>query len=219
MRLLLVRHGQTSSNVTHAIDTAYPGAELTDLGHQQAELLTASLASERIDVVAASTLLRAEQTAGPVAEARGLPVMTFQGLGEVLAGDLEMLTDSDSTDTYQGVVVSWATGDLDVRMPGGTNGHEFMNRFDEAIQAIEAAAAGAARALPVSEVATAVVVSHGAAIRAWVAIRCGGVDVVDTATRNLVNTGMFILEGSTRAGWRLDRRIDPLADSSPVPAA
>jgi broad specificity phosphatase PhoE len=219
MRLVLVRHGQTSSNVTHAIDTAYPGAELTDLGHQQAELLAASLASERVDVVAASTLLRAEQTAGPVAEARGLPVMTFQGLGEVLAGDLEMRTDSDSTDTYQGVVVSWATGELHVQMPGGTSGHEFMNRFDEAIQAIEAAAATAARALPVPEVATAVVVSHGAAIRTWVAVRCEGVDVVDTATRNLVNTGMFILEGSTRDGWRLDRRIDPLADSAPVPAA
>jgi hypothetical protein len=78
---------------------------------------------------------------------------------------------------------------------------------------------GVGGALPVPEVATAVVVSHGAAIRTWVAIRCGGVDVADTATRNLVNTGMFILEGSTRAGWRLDRRIDPLADSSPVPAA
>jgi broad specificity phosphatase PhoE len=254
MRLLLVRHGQTRSNIVHALDTAYPGAELTDLGHQQAELLAASLASDRIDVVAASTLLRAEQTAGPVAEARGLPVMTFRGLGEVWAGELEMYSDSDSIDTYQRVVVSWATGELQVQMPGGISGHEFVSRFDEAIQVIEAAVARAARtpvaatatsaaaevavteaptvesalsasaagtggSQSVPEVATAVVVSHGAAIRTWVAIRCDGVDVVDTANRNLVNTGMFILEGSTRAGWRLERRIDPIADSSPVPAA
>jgi broad specificity phosphatase PhoE len=78
MRLLLVRHGQTHSNIGHALDTAYPGAELTDLGRRQAERLAASLAGERLDVVAASTLLRAQQTAGPLAEARDLTVLTLE---------------------------------------------------------------------------------------------------------------------------------------------
>ncbi len=222
MRLLLVRHGQTYSNIARAIDTAYPGAELTDLGRQQAQRLAASLAGERIDVIAASTLLRAQQTAGPAAEARDLSVLTFDGLREIDAGDLEMNTDSASSDIYQGVMASWSTGELDVQMPGGTTGHEFLARFDEAIQAIEAATAaaaqGAGETLPAADAATAVVVSHGASIRAWVAIRCDGVDVVATVGPHLVNTGMFILEGSTRTGWRLGRRIDPIEDCSPVPA-
>jgi broad specificity phosphatase PhoE len=214
MRLLLVRHGQTHSNIGHALDTAYPGAELTDLGHQQAQRLAASLAGEQVDLVAASTLLRAQQTAAPLAEARGLTVLTLEGLREIGAGDLEMLKDQGSIDTYRRVVVSWATGDLDVEMPGGISGHEFLRRFDEAIQAIE----GLADALSGGATATSVVISHGAAIRTWIAIRCEGVDVADTASRNLVNTGMLIVDGSTSTGWRLERRIDPIEDSSPVPA-
>jgi broad specificity phosphatase PhoE len=214
MRLLLVRHGQTHSNIGHALDTAYPGAELTDLGRRQAERLAASLAGERLDVVAASTLLRAQQTAGPLAEARDLTVLTLEGLREIGAGDLEMNRDQDSIDTYRRVVVSWATGDLDVEMPGGASGHEFLRHFDEAIEAIESIA----DALSAVDTSTAVAVSHGAAIRTWIALRCEGVDVADTASRNLVNTGMLIVDGSTRAGWRLERRIDPIEDSSPVPA-
>jgi len=213
MRLLLVRHGQTHSNIAHALDTAYPGAELTDLGRQQAERLAASLAAETIHVIAASTLLRAQQTAARVAEARGLPVMTLGALSEIGAGDLEMRTDRDSIDAYRQVMISWATGELDVQMPGGTGGREFLGRYDEAIAAIEdisqALSAGAA---------TALVVSHGSAIRTWVATHCDGVDALDIARSNLVNTGMFVVEGSSRSGWRLDRRIDPIEDSSPVPA-
>jgi len=99
-------------------------------------------------------------------------------------------------------------------MPGGTSGHQYLSRFDESIEAIESLG----QALSAGGLATAVVVSHGAAIRAWVAIRCEGADVADTARRNLVNTGMLVVAGSTRAGWRLERRIDPIDDSSPVPA-
>jgi Phosphotransferase enzyme family len=39
MRLLLVRHAQTASNVGRALDTAIPGAALTGLGHEQAARL------------------------------------------------------------------------------------------------------------------------------------------------------------------------------------
>lgn len=35
MRLILIRHGQTPSNVEHFLDTAVPGPGLTELGSQQ----------------------------------------------------------------------------------------------------------------------------------------------------------------------------------------
>ncbi|KAB3522792.1 histidine phosphatase family protein [Corynebacterium zhongnanshanii] len=35
-RVYMVRHGQTTSNVVHALDTELPGASLTELGEQQA---------------------------------------------------------------------------------------------------------------------------------------------------------------------------------------
>lgn len=35
MRLILIRHGQTTANVDYRLDTAIPGADLTDLGRRQ----------------------------------------------------------------------------------------------------------------------------------------------------------------------------------------
>ncbi len=73
MRLYLARHAQTLSNVGHALDTAYPGAPLTDRGQEQAARLAARLADEPLAVVAASPLLRAQQTAAALARGRGAP--------------------------------------------------------------------------------------------------------------------------------------------------
>ncbi|HIW96068.1 MAG TPA: phosphoglycerate mutase family protein [Candidatus Corynebacterium gallistercoris] len=63
-RLFLVRHGQTTSNTIHALDTALPGADLTPLGRQQATEAGEALASRtrRLKVVS-SQAARAQQTA------------------------------------------------------------------------------------------------------------------------------------------------------------
>ena len=41
MKLVLIRHGQTSSNLAGALDTAYPGADLNADGMNQAASLAA----------------------------------------------------------------------------------------------------------------------------------------------------------------------------------
>jgi broad specificity phosphatase PhoE len=57
MRLLLVRHGQTPSNVRSLLDTAVPGPGLTELGERQAAAPPEALAGEDIDALYASTLM------------------------------------------------------------------------------------------------------------------------------------------------------------------
>ena len=52
MKLLLIRHGQTPSNVRGLLDTGAPGAELTKLGHEQARALPKALDGEPIDSIA-----------------------------------------------------------------------------------------------------------------------------------------------------------------------
>lgn len=47
MRLLLIRHGQTPSNLKHLLDTAAPGPGLTPLGQDQAAALPQALAGRR----------------------------------------------------------------------------------------------------------------------------------------------------------------------------
>lgn len=189
-RLILVRHGQTRSNVLGLLDTAAPGAELTPLGQQQAAALIEVLAGERIDRVVASPLARTVQTATPISEERGLTLGTDDGLREVLAGDLELLADRDSHMTYLETVFAWASGDLSPALPGSPEtGPSFFDRYDDAV---EAAVAG---------VGTALLVSHGAAIRTWAAARAANVAGGFGAEHGLPNTGVVILERSGAGPW------------------
>lgn len=194
MRLVLVRHGQTSSNIRGALDTAAPGPGLTALGMRQAAALPAALREWAVEGVYASTLLRARQTAAPTAHAFGLPVQVRPGLREITAGSLEMADDDDSVETYLRIVLGWADGAVGVRMPGATDdGHAVLGRFDEVVEEVVE-----------TGVETAVLVSHGAMIRVWSAARCADVTVGFVARNVVPNTGLVVVTG--RPGrWSLER--------------
>jgi broad specificity phosphatase PhoE len=195
VRLLLIRHGQTPSNVAGALDTAFPGAGLTPLGQAQAQAVPAALADERVAAVYASRLVRTQLTAEPLAAARGLDVEVRDGLEEVPAGDLELRSDEESVHVYAATLRSWMRGDLERRVPGGPTGREFLTRYDDAVRAVLSGHA------PDDTVA---VFSHGAAIRAYTALAARLSADVATELR-IMNTAMGVLEGSPAAGWQLTR--------------
>ncbi|CAM5535573.1 histidine phosphatase family protein [Streptomyces aurantiogriseus] len=192
MRLILVRHGETPTNVDYLLDTAVPGPGLTELGERQAAALPRALADEDIEALYASTLVRTQLTAAPLAAARGLDVRVRDGIREISAGDLELLPGhSADGERYMRTAFAWAAGDTRLRIPGGENGTEFLARYDAVVA--EAAASGAG---------TVALISHGAAIRTWSAARAHNVDVPFAATHRLANTGTVILEGSPTDGWK-----------------
>ncbi|GGT06806.1 histidine phosphatase family protein [Streptomyces chromofuscus] len=210
MRLLLVRHGRTPSNVAHLLDTADPGPGLTELGERQAAALPAALADEDVEAVHASTLERARLTAAPRAAARGLEVTVRDGIREVSAGDLETLPgDSERGEEYMRTVFAWAAGDTGLRMPGGESGAEALGRYDALVA--EAAADGAG---------TVAMVGHGAAIRMWTAARADDVDVAFAAAHPLHNTGVVVLEGSPSDGWKAltwaGATVGPVGEDDPT---
>ena len=184
MRLVLVRHGQTTANVAGALDTGEPGELLTDLGAEQAAGLVERLEGRRIDAIFTSPLTRTRQTAAPLAAARGIEPVVLAGFREIIAGDLEMRTDRDSVILYHEVASSWAHGDLARRMPGAENGEEVFARFGAAV-------ARARRT--VGEDGTAVVVAHGAIIRTWGGRTATNVDPAYAVTHILPNTGIVEL--------------------------
>lgn len=198
MRLLLVRHGQTRSNVEHLLDTAVPGADLSELGRDQAVALVPALGGLGVGAVTASTLVRTQQTAAPLAAHLGLPVAVADGLREIEAGDLEMRGDEESVRRYLDVVAAWLHGDLSVAEPGAEDGHAFFARYDAAV----ADALAAARA---AGVATVVLVSHGAAIRTWAGSRVRNVSADFVIATGLENTGVVDLVGSPEEGWTCER--------------
>lgn len=203
MRLLLIRHGQTPSNVNSLLDTGVPGPGLTDLGHEQAAALPETLAGYRIDAIYASTQRRAQLTAAPLAAARGMPVQVRAGLREVGAGDLEMLGDDASIRTYQGVIRQWIHGELDVRMPGGQLGSEVLDRFDAVVEEVVQCLRR-----DVGENGCAVLFAHGAMLRLWASVRATDLAAAEDSLGRehaLHNTGMIVLEstGTPASGWQV----------------
>ena len=189
MRLILIRHGETQSNVEHLLDTAHPGAPLTDNGLQQAHDLAESIAHEHIDALFVSTLTRAQQTAAPLAARRALRATVIEGVQEIAAGVEEMNPDWTA---YVGMLESWSPENMDARLEDGESAAEFIDRFDGAIAAIEAEGH-----------CSIAVVSHGAALRVWALAQ--DPSVAGELAGPLRNTEWIVLNGSTAAGWKVER--------------
>lgn len=192
MRLLLLRHAQTPSNVTGALDTRPPGAELTELGHRQAGAAAQALAGAPLEAIYVSPAVRTQQTAAPIAASFGLVPTEIPELREIAAGRYEMATDHDSVLGYVGSVADWIERRLETRIPEAENGLEFLTRFDAGIARV--AAGGHTHAL---------VVSHGAALRTWVSLRVDGLETHEHATAGFHNTGSIEIEGDPESGWEL----------------
>ena len=81
MRLYVARHGQTAWNAENKIcgTTDLP---LNELGQAQAKELAEKCGAYEIDLIIASTMLRARQTAAAVAERWNVPVITDARLVE-----------------------------------------------------------------------------------------------------------------------------------------
>lgn len=192
MRLTLVRHGQTPSNVLGLLDTAPPGPGLTDLGVLQAAAVPGALDGQRVDALFASNQVRARLTAEPLARARGLEVQIREGLREIWAGDLEMRGEPEAVSHYVGILLAWLEGDLGRRMPGGQSGLEVLDRFDAVV---------AEMALAVPADGSVVAVSHGAMIRVWATVRATNLARQLGEHNHLGNTGAVVLEGKPGGDW------------------
>lgn len=209
--LLLIRHGQTPNNVIGALDTARPGAPLTDLGERQARDIIRRLKGVHVDAVFASEHLRAGQTATPLSQERGLPLQRDARFGEIEAGELEMQNTPQAAREYLGAAFAWARGDFSAQVPGGPEGRETLDRFTQGVNA-------ALADLP--DDACAVIVSHGAKLRLWVSATASGITPEEAEPRRLLNTAILRVEGKP-GDWRFVSWDDPaiIDADSPDPTA
>jgi probable phosphoglycerate mutase len=79
MELLLIRHGLP---VRRELESGAADPELSEAGLQQAQHLAQYLSTERLDAVYASPMRRAHQTAQPLADSQGLPVVIVDEVAE-----------------------------------------------------------------------------------------------------------------------------------------
>jgi probable phosphoglycerate mutase len=151
-RLLLLRHGQTPLSVQRRYSGRHDVA-LTDLGRSQAraaaDRLARGEAAAGVVAVVSSPLSRATGTAGPVAQALGLPVDVHEGLIETDFGEWEGMTFADAAARDPELHRRWLA-DPSLPAPGGESFDAVHRRVRKARDELIARYGGA----------TVVVVSH-----------------------------------------------------------
>lgn len=152
-RILLLRHAET------AAPDRFHGAEsdvgLGERGVEQAEAVAPTLAALRPAALYSSPMLRARQTAGPIALACGRNVAIIPQLHERRMGPLSGVRLEDGWDAYTRAMALWKRGDLDAAHAGGESYAEMRSRVVPAFVALAEAHPGG----------TIVVVAHGIVIR------------------------------------------------------
>jgi broad specificity phosphatase PhoE len=193
-RLVLVRHGQSHGNVKRRLDTRPPGAELTDLGREQARAFARELPHPPA-MIAHSVAVRAAQTAAEISAEVGIDAREFEGIHEAQVGDLEDRNDDDAIALFETIYQRWHEGDLDVPMPGGETGNEVLDRYVPVLTQLRM------RYLDYDAWhGDIVVVSHGAAIRLVSAV-LAGVDATFALDHHLANTEAVVLAPITDGRW------------------
>src|SRR5437588_12029025 len=117
-RLLLVRHAETTWNAGERIQ-GQQDSPLSARGGEQAERLAERLAAAPLAAIRSSDLLRARDTAEPVAARHGLEVSEDADLREVYAGAWEGMTTTEIRRDYPEEYWRWREDSLRHRPPGG----------------------------------------------------------------------------------------------------
>lgn len=199
MRLILVRHGQTSCNV-HNIWHGWDDCELTAEGRSQAEAVATRLASEPVAGVYSSDSRRALQTAAAIAAPHGLQPISEVDLRERHAGAFEGLALPDIVSRHPTV---WQERDADLwgwTPPEGETMHTVLERSLAVVD----------RLVERYPHQTVVVVSHMTTVRALLS-HLGHIPLAETYSLPFPSTGVTII--SIENG---ESRLELLNDASHV---
>lgn len=128
-RIYLVRHGQTTANAQEIIQGPRIDAELSELGHRQADSLADALSHAPLQAIYTSPLARARQTAEAVVRghsraaareaAETLAVQVVPELYEMDYGDFIGRGYAAIRDEMDQVLDAWRMGFVDQAFPGG----------------------------------------------------------------------------------------------------
>lgn len=191
--LTFIRHAESEANATGILNTDVPGPSLSPTGQGQAEQLAHDVAHNGYDAIYASTMVRTQQTAAPLAGELHEHVEVLQGIQEIDAGWYNHQPMSIGYAPYLTAMKDWLNGDRQDAIPGGSNGKQFNDRFTAAVRKIY----DSGHAKPV-------VFSHAMAIMVWTLMNSkNGKDSLLTS-HPLPNVGRVVLTGNPTDGWTLE---------------
>jgi broad specificity phosphatase PhoE len=187
-----VRHAQSEANASGTINTDVPGPGLSQTGKGQAEQLAHQLGHKDYDSIYASTMIRAQQTAAPLAAELGKQVEVLQGIQEINAGWYNGKPESLAKSTYMVAPAGWLRGEVSDSIPGSISGKEFNDQFTAAINKIYNSGHN-----------NPLVFSHMFSIMMWTLMNTknGKDSLMDS--HPLPNTARVVISGNPMTGWTL----------------
>jgi glucosyl-3-phosphoglycerate phosphatase len=192
-RLYIWRHGRTAWNAEHRIQ-GQTDVPLDEIGHAQARAAAERLARHQPDVLIASDLRRAAQTAQYLADVTGLPVEYDARLRERHFGAWQGLTDEELAEQYPAGFERWRSGDRSVAEEIG------MESLEDLEKRATAAFIDAAQANPGGRT---VIAAHGGTAKYGVAALLGWSVDVSRTVGSLANCHWIELRDTPRRGWQL----------------
>jgi broad specificity phosphatase PhoE len=191
--LCLARHGETADNARR-IFQGQGGRGLNPRGRAQAARLAERIRLDPPRAIVSSDLERAVETASIISAACGVPVELERELREVDVGAWTGRAYDEVAAAYPEEWAAWDAG-LDVRRGGGETYAELAVRVGRAIDRVAARYAGSEGRI--------LLVSHGGAIKSWIATLLGVSSDGLRALAGVANAALTVVERDTRGRHRL----------------
>jgi broad specificity phosphatase PhoE len=189
--LYFARHGETDDNA-NLVFQGQGGKGLNSRGRAQARRLAERMRKSRITTIVSSDLERADETARIVGHECGLVRTVDPDLREVDVGLWTGKGHEEIAELYPDEWAAWSAG-VDLRRGGGETYAELAQRIERAVERIVALDARD----PI------LVVSHGGAIKSYVAKLLGVSGDGMRALAGVGNCGLTVIEQDSRGRLRL----------------
>lgn len=191
-RLVLWRHGETDYNASGRMQ-GHLDSQLTEVGWNQARFAVPALARFSPDLVVASDLRRATDTATVFVEATGVAMRIDKRLRETHLGTWQGLTGAEVDEGWPGARAEWQN-DPYFAPPGGESRIEVANRAGEVVSDLDEGAGE-----------TVVLCAHGGLITALAGHLLGLPEQAWPQLGGIGNCHWTVLARRTNTGatWRL----------------
>lgn len=201
--VLAVRHGETAWNRETRIQGQLD-IPLSPLGAAQARRLAQALDGQGVEVIYASDLARARQTADAVAQQLGLAVQLEPGLRERGFGLFEGLTWAEIETRWPAESERWRRRDPQFAAQGGEGLQDFYARSVAAVEALASRHPGQ----------TVLIVAHGGVLDClYRAAARQSLQAARTWTLGnaSINRLLYSQSGLTLVGWNDDNHLAGLS--------
>ena len=157
--VLLVRHGQTRSNVT-GFYMGWSDEDISEVGYTQAHSLSSRLASLPITSVYSSPLQRTCTTAEILTKPHDLKVQFSEDLIEIQLGDWQGLHMDEIKQRWPEIWQQSRIDPSDITLPNGESYRQVTERAVQMFDKIVAANQGKQAVIVTHEIAVKVIVAH-----------------------------------------------------------